>query len=422
MDSIVLQSNREKYSANIELPLSKSISNRLLMIYAAMGWDYEKLFISKADDTQLLKKLLGVIIRNEASQTDECTTLDCKNAGTVFRFLCPLLASSQNEYILTGAERMMLRPIAPLVHVLLDAGAAIEYLNEEEYPPLKFNSADLNWKSFSVDGSLSSQFVTALLMQIPKFTNQCTIELEGEISSWPYIQMTLDLMSHFGINSVVEDNTIEISGQYAKPDTDFKVESDWSSAAFWYELLAIAGEGELFLEGLQMDSIQGDAVLMEIFSSLGVQTTTQKDSVLLKAEGEIIYNQNIDFINFPDLAPAVIATCAALNIMGKFTGLESLNLKESRRMDLLCSELEKLGYDLRDVGEGEFILINSCNPDYKEMDFSNISIQTDNDHRMVMAFAPFAVIGKGIQIEQPNAVVKSYPFFWEEIRKLLTII
>jgi len=234
--------------------------------------------------------------------------------------------------------------------------------------------------------------------------------------------MTLDLMSVFGIEYSINDKRIELQGTYVKPTKAYKIEPDWSSASYWYQILAMASKGEILLRGLTKESLQGDAALIDIFSSLGVKSYEQDNGILIKAEGAINYNQNIDFKEIPDIAPAIIATCAALGVIGKFTGLESLNIKESRRMDIIISNLEKLSYDLRDNGFGEYVLINSCKPDNKEHDFAAISINTVSDHRMVMTFAPFAIIGKSIQIENAYSVNKSYPFFWDDMRKFFRIM
>ncbi len=420
-DSITVISKNSNLKGEIQLPLSKSISNRVLMIYAAMSWNMDELNISEADDSQLLKKHLAYISKAENTQYDEPILIDCKNAGTVLRFLCAFLTTKNNEYILTGSQRMLQRPIGPLVESLLDMGADIKYIEDEQYPPLNISPSDFQFNNVTIDATLSSQFVSSVLLAIPLLKEKSLIKLQGDISSWPYIKMTLELMAAFGIEHTINAQKIELQGGYKKPGYVFEIEYDWSSASYWYQILAIAGKGEFLLQGLTKKSIQGDAALIDIFISLGVKSYPMENGILIKAEGEINYNQNIDFKDIPDLAPAVINTCAALGVMGKFTGLESLNLKESRRMDIIIAQLDKLGYDLRDTDFGEYVLINSCKPEQKQKDFSKILINTANDHRMAMAFAPFAIIGKSIQIENENSVNKSYPFFWEEMQKIFNI-
>lgn len=421
-DRITVISKNSNLKGEIQLPLSKSISNRVLMIYAAMSWNMDELNITDADDSQLLKKHLAYISKTENTQYDEPILIDCKNAGTVLRFLCPFLARKTNEYILTGSQRMLQRPIGPLVETLLDMGADIKFMEDEQYPPLHISPSSFQFNEVTIDATLSSQYVSAILLSLPLIKDKTTVKLQGEISSWPYIKMTLDLMADFGIEYSIKEKKIELQGTYVKPTEVYEVEPDWSSASYWYQILAMAGKGEILLRGLTKESLQGDAALIDVFSSLGVQSYEQDNGILIKAEGTINYNQNIDFKEIPDIAPAVIASCAALGVIGKFTGLESLNIKESRRMDIIISNLEKLSYDLRDNGYGEYVLINSCKPENKERDFSAISINTASDHRMVMTFAPFAIIGKSIQIENANSVNKSYPFFWDDMSKFFGIM
>lgn len=422
MESIRIVSEGKSLVGEINLPLSKSISNRVLMICAIMGWTFDELIISEADDSRLLKHLLTSIAFNETSLEDDLQMdLDCKNAGTVFRFLTPFLTTRQKDYLLSGSQRMRERPIAPLVNALVEMGANIAYVEEEGYPPLSIRSGDLDFERVHIDISQSSQFASALLLILPVLKEQSMIILEGELSSMPYIEMTLKLMSRYGVQYDIEDREITLEGSYQYPGCDLEIEADWSSASYWYQMLALAGHGELLLKDLRIDSLQGDAALVEIFKSLGVQSQQHDKGVYIKADGEVDLVKSIDFKSIPDLAPTVIATCAALGVMGRFTGLEGLNLKESRRMDVLCAELEKLGYDLRDTGMEEYVLINNCKPEFRALDFSEVLIDTADDHRMAMAFAPFALVGKNIQISYPNSVNKSYPMFWEEIRRFVRV-
>jgi len=421
--SISIVYKEKPIKTDVLLPISKSLSNRLMMIYAINNWDDSDIKYSEADDSILLKYLLQVISKNNISDFDEeQLQLNCKNAGTVFRFLTPYLCNIKRSFVLTGSERMKQRPIAPLVDALLNLGADIRYCENEHFPPLCISSSELVYQDIVIDISKSSQFASAILMVLPKWFPNSRIKFEGEISSRPYIEMTLKLMQHYGISYSFDDDEIVLSGDYKMPLENYNLESDWSSASYWYQSLALARNGEIFMKNLSVESIQGDKALVDIFSSLGVQTYQKEDGILIKAEGEISYNQTIDFKDFPDIAPSVINTCAGLGIMGKFTGLESLNLKESRRMDILCSELEKLDFDLRDNGFGDYVLINSCKPVAKSLDFHEIEVQTADDHRMAMAFAPMAIIGKSIQISNSNSVFKSYPFFWDELSKILRIV
>ncbi len=406
----------------INLPLSKSLSNRLLMIYALMSWPMDRLKLSQADDTVLLKSLLSTIAKNEVDDfEDDPLQLNCKNAGTTLRFLSPYLSILTKEYMLTGSSRMQERPIGPLVDALRKLGADIRYVNKDGFPPIIIKPANIAYTDIVMDASKSSQFASAILLLLPLLSDEAKLRFIGKISSRPYIEMTLDLMTYFGIKYSFDKLELILKGKYLLPKKEFIVEADWSSASYWYEVLSMTRGGELFIQNLKIKSLQGDRILAEIYASLGVQTYQEKDGIRIKAEGEVSYNQNIDFKNYPDIALSVIASCAALGVMGKFSGLESLNLKESRRMDMLCSELGKLDFDLRDNGFGEYVLINPCRIENRSYDFSNIVIQTAGDHRMAMAFAPFAIIGKSICISDANSVNKSYPMFWDELLKIAKV-
>lgn len=400
----------------IELPISKSISNRQLMIYSYANWNTDELNISNADDSVLLKSILNEIRENEEDNSLQISKeIYCKNAGTVARFILPFLCIQNKEYILTGSDRMRTRPIQALVNSLQEIGASIELNSDTEAMPLKIASSDIKAKEIDIDISKSSQFASAILMMLPSIADESVINLKGELLSLPYIILTLELMKEYGVNYNIDGRKIRLKGLYTKPTKEYSPERDWSSASYFYELLAIRAEGEILLKDLKLDSLQGDRRLAEIFNGLGISSEQKPAGVLINYNGEINYNQNIDFEDVPDLAPAVICTCAALGIIGKFTGLQSLNHKESRRMDVLCSELDKLGYDLRDNGMDEYILINSCKPQMRNADFSNITINTHSDHRMAMAFAPFALIGSSINISDPQSVEKSFPLFWKEL-------
>ena len=404
--------------AEIELPLSKSISNRLSMIYALNNWSVANRIFSNADDSVLLNKLLNDISNNELLEyQEEPMLIDCKNAGTVFRFLTAFLPTQKQNYILTGSERMLNRPIGSLVDSLVNMGADIQCQEEESFPPLRICSAQWSFDEVKIDISESSQFASALLMILPAISNKSKFVLQGEISSLPYINMTLKLMSFYGIEYTFQNNIIVLSGEYSLPQREFAVEADWSSASYWYELLALKGEGQILLQDLSLDSIQGDAALASIYENLGVKSFSHPRGVLIIAEGNVVSEIEIDFKNIPDLAPAVIVSCAVLGIKSMFTGLANLNLKESRRMDVLQSELQKLGLNLQEITSDKFLL--EANKINDSLDFTNITINPHSDHRMVMAFAPMAVIGKGIQIDSSEVVNKSYPFFWDEMEKVL---
>ncbi len=407
--------------ATVELPLSKSIVNRQLMIYTYAGWDIKTLDIKGADDTVLLKALLLEIAENEIDDFSiNYKEIFCKNAGTVARFLLPYLSLCKKKYLISGSLRMLKRPIAPLVNSLKNIGANIQSESQELSFPLVISRSNIIANYVEIDISKSSQFASALLLMLPSINSENKIRLNGDLSSMPYILLTLELMKQYGIEYKLEGREIYLSGNYKKSNKDILIERDWSSASYFYQMLALKGEGEMLLKSLNLNSIQGDSKLVEIFESLGVDSVQKADGVLITANNKMVnYNLNIDFNDIPDLAPTIICTCAAKGIIGKFTGLHSLNMKESRRMDVICVELAKLGFDLRDNGMGEYILINSCNTDIKEFDFTDITIDSHDDHRMAMAFAPFAIIGKSVKISHQNSVVKSFPNFWHEFDKVM---
>jgi len=415
---LIHNNNLHISKTEIELPLSKSISNRLSMIYAINSWAVDNFVFSNADDSVLLNKLLNDIRINEQKDLqEEAMIIDCKNAGTVFRFLTAFLSTQKQDYVLTGSQRMLKRPIDNLVDSLVEMGANIQYQEEEGFPPLIISSAHWQFNEVNIDISQSSQFASALLMVLPTISNNIKVNLQGKLTSLPYIKMTLKLMSEYGINYSFEGNAIQIKGKYQKSNKLINIENDWSSASYWYELLALKGQGQILLRDLTLESIQGDAALVSIYEKLGVKSYSHPKGVLIIVEGKKATEININFNKIPDLAPAIIVSCAALGIKSNFTGLQNLNLKESRRIDVLQSELRKLGFDLRRISDDEYSL--NTKEISSNLDFSNVKIDPYNDHRMAMAFAPMAIIGKRITIESSEAVNKSYPFFWDEMEKVL---
>jgi len=416
MESKELYCKSSNLKANILLPASKSISNRLLIIKSLCDKAFTIEGLSNANDTALMQQLLLTI---EQNTTQNEIILDAQDAGTVLRFLTAYCSIKEGNFLLTGSERMQERPIAILVDGLRSLGASIEYVKEEGFPPLSIKGKKLKSVALDINPTVSSQFISALLLIAPTLEDGLQIRFNGKPNSFPYIEMTLKLMMAYGIKLEYDENSINIqAGKYKAQNST--VESDWSSAAFFYQSLAFANKGQLFLEGLHLDSIQGDAVVAKLFEQLGIKTTEKSNGILIEKAGSINYNVNIDFSSIPDLALPVIATCAGLGIIGKFSGLASLKIKESNRIKALEVELAKLGFDFRETDENEWVLINSCKPDNKENDFRDITIDTYKDHRIAMSFAPFAILGKGININDPKVVTKSFPSFWKEFNKLLS--
>jgi 3-phosphoshikimate 1-carboxyvinyltransferase len=404
-------------ATEIILPASKSISNRLLIMQFLSNNRIKIENLSKADDTKLMQHLLDKISQhNSDGFQHETLTLSCDNAGTVFRFLTALLSVQPGSWLLTGSERMKKRPVAPLYDALNQLGASIEYCSEKGFPPLKIQGGNLKEKKISIDGSESSQYVSALLMIAPLLPGGLHLTLEGKCTSRPYIDMTLALMQEAGIHLKEKKNTITVKPGDYQP-TKFTAEPDWSSASYWYEMAALMPGTEILLRRLSLKSLQGDAELAIIFSSLGVASYETGQGILIKriedsaAFAAIQEPLWFNLSQQPDLAPALAATCAALNIKAKLSGLGNLKIKESNRLEALHDELRKINPTVRIVGDDELLIgKHELSIDSKACFFS-----TCNDHRMAMALAPLALCCRQVEIEAPDVVAKSYPHFWEDL-------
>jgi 3-phosphoshikimate 1-carboxyvinyltransferase len=384
---------------SISLPSSKSISNRALILNALAYSPYDIQNLSDCDDTSVTVKALD----------SNDTTFDIGAAGTAMRFLTAFLAKTCGEWVITGSERMRNRPIKLLVDALNTLGAKIEYLEKEGFPPLKIYGSALMGGEISLNGGVSSQYISALMMVAPMMVNGLKIKLEGDVISVPYIQMTMTMMKEYGVDVTFENNQIDVRPQTYKP-IQFKVESDWSAASYWYEVLAIAGAGEVFLEGLYQNSSQGDSKVAELFEQLGVKSTYQAEGVRLTASGKYVSRFEYDFVNQPDLAQTFAVCCCAKGIPFMFSGVQSLKIKETDRVAALIAELAKFGYQLHEPQHGQLAWDGTQVPVSSEIP----SVKTYEDHRMAMAFAPLALI-QPIIIEEPNVVSKSYPRFWEDL-------
>ena len=304
------------------------------------------------------------------------------------------------------------RPIKLLVDALNSLGARIEYIEKEGYPPLRIFGSALQGGEISLSGGVSSQYISALLMVAPLMENGLTIRLEGNVISRPYILLTLQLMEQFGVKASWTGQTIKVVPQEYKP-IPFTVESDWSGASYWYQMAALNKDAEVELLGLFKNSLQGDAAVAGIFTQLGVSTTFTDKGVTLKKNGNLCSKLVYNFVNEPDLAQTFVVTCVLLNIPFRFSGLQSLKIKETDRIEALRTELKKLGYLL--TVEGNCVLTwngERCEPEEHPV------IATYEDHRMAMAFAPAAfAIPQGICIAEPQVVSKSYPHYWDDLRK-----
>lgn len=379
------------FDVDVNLVGSKSESNRVLMIGYYGGFKPRITNLSSSDDTKLLKDILDTISYPQ--------NINCSNAGTVLRFLATALSFRPGSWILTGSDRMMQRPVGDLVNALRNIGADIEYMGQEGFPPLKINGKTpvetLPETSVSVDISRSSQFASSILLALPIFKTDFhpALRLDGDMSSVPYIDMTIDVMQKFGIDVHRDGREIFIKPSDYR-DIEYTIESDWTCASYWYEIVAFSENGRARLRNLRLDSKQGDAVVAKWFEDFGVTTVQDGNDIIIEKNNSIIKKQvSFDFIDNPDLYPTIAATCAGLGVESRFTGLRNLVHKESDRVAAMMSELSMIGTD------------RVCPPVF----------DSHNDHRIAMALAPLAMKIGAIEINNAEVVSKSYPNFWEEI-------
>ena len=400
----------EHIETTIDLPASKSISNRALIIHALSGSNTLPTNLSDCDDTE-------VIIRALEKMPE---TIDIKAAGTAMRFMTAYLSVLPGEHTLTGTERMKERPIGVLVDALRYLGADIEYVDKEGFPPLHIKGHPLEGGAITIDGSISSQYISALLMIGPILHKGLEMRLEGDIISRPYIDLTLCTMRDFGAEvDWTGPDTITVA---AKPyvSHDYFIENDWSAASYWYEIMALhpGQDNEIRLHGLTDGSKQGDSTVRYLFSLLGVKTsfddarTGIPTTIHLKRQSMHVPRMEYDFINQPDLAQTFVVTCPLMNIPFHFKGLSTLKIKETDRIKALKVEMRKLGFVIHDI-DGKELYWNGerCEPQSRPI------IQTYNDHRMALAFAPAACVVPFIHIAHPEVVTKSYPHFWNDLQQ-----
>lgn len=402
-------------NTTVKLPASKSISNRAMIIYALSGGKTLPENLSDCDDT-------NVIVNAIQNMPD---VIDIKAAGTAMRFLSAYLSVTEGTHTITGTERMKHRPIGVLVDALRFLGAEITYLNEEGFPPLKITGRKHEGGYLEIPGSVSSQYISALLMIGPVLCNGLTLKLTDEIISRPYIDLTLWMMKEFGAEADWSDiDTITVKPKPYK-SREYSIESDWSAASYWYETLALSDnyEDEIKFAGLMDGSMQGDSIARYLFSLMGVKTifdSTKQGiptTVTLKKLERHVPRLDYDFINSPDLAQTFVVSCALMDIPFKFTGLRTLKIKETDRIEALKTEMKKLGYIIKDENGDSLVWDGErCEP------ATDIAIDTYEDHRMALSFAPTAIKLPGIKINDPNVVTKSYPNFWNDMRNVGFII
>ncbi len=408
-------------SCSVSLPVSKSIMNRLLVInFLSGGTDIPGLE-SEAEDISTMQRLLKEISENK-NKSDNVFELNTGNAGTVMRFLTAVLAVTPGKWLITGSARMQNRPVRPLTDALIQLGATLIYVSEVGYPPLMITSSTgISGGVVNLDAGISSQFISALMMIGPDLLNGLEIGLQGNIISASYIRMTAELMRKAGAEVTFDGNHIRVSKQHYREFIFEQLsEPDWSAAAFWFEIVALSDNMQVLLTGLTDLSVQGDSVLPAIFANLGVRSIFLPEGLLIEKSGipapdEFDYN----FTDCPDLAQAVIVSCAALGIKGRFAGLETLRVKETDRIEALRTELNKLGYFVK--VEGNLILLEDKNrPTLSDTETDVINCY--DDHRMAMAFAPLALVHNNICVDDPAVVKKSYPGFWRDISQLGLIL
>ena len=393
--------------ATVELPGSKSISNRLMMIRAISDLSIHFKNLSDSEDTILLAKALGLI------QNKNQGTLNIHHAGTDMRFLTAYLATREGEWIITGSDRMKQRPIAELVSALKQLGADISYLEKDGFPPLKIKGKKIAGGKVEIDSSISSQFISALLLVAPKFQKGLELVLKGKMVSAPYVNMTISLLKEFGIYVSHSGNNIILSpSAFTVFTSQILVESDWSAASYWYSMAALADEADIELKFLDEISLQADRVLPGIYNSLGVNTEFINKGVRLTRKKVTEKEFTYDFTDCPDIAQTIAVTCFGLGIKANLTGLQTLKIKETDRISALKNEFEKLGAKV-DAADNSIIIT----PGPFDTKNQTGSILTYKDHRMAMSFAPLAFKFLGLKIEHPEAVEKSYPAFWDDLEE-----
>jgi len=386
----------------IKITGSKSESNRLLLLNALYpGITIKNL--SNSDDAAVMQK--GILVKEGR--------VDIHHAGTAMRFLTAYFASQEGANVtLTGSQRMQERPIKILVDTLKNLGADIDYLKNEDYPPLLIKGKTLNKHKVSLPADISSQYISALLLIAPSLEHGLILELVGNITSVPYIKMTLGLLEQIGITSSFEGNTVSVLPKKYVSESSITVESDWSSASYFYSITALCEEGtEISLSSFRKYSLQGDSVLKELYKDFGVKTIFKEDSIsLVKTKTSQIANVEYDLANTPDLAQTLAVTCFGLGIGCHLTGLHTLKIKETDRLLALKNELSKLGAKVSVTNKT--LTLESSNKINSE-----VAIDTYNDHRMAMAFAPLA-LKTAITINDAEVVSKSYPDFWKDLEQL----
>ena len=419
---MILDKCSSDFCVKIDLPTSKSLSNRWLVLNACLDHKITLHNLSNAADTVLMQELLNKI---HQSITDCSSTMlrdmksanpveiDCKNAGTVLRFLTAYCSVTPGKWLITGDERLSIRPISDLVDALSNAGAEISYINQcEQLPLLIVGKPEFSNSHIKLNMQKSSQFASALMLMISKFSGGLQIDFEGEIISKPYFEMTAKILEQCGVEVKYSEKDMMLKG-IPNPPTDIFIESDWSAASYFYAFVALSENGIIEIENLHSESLQGDSIIAKWFEKFGVETIfTPQKTIIKKIKKPLITALELDFTNYPDLAQTMAVLCAALNIPAKLTGLSSLRNKETDRLQALSQELNQI--NAKNIIEQNSLILQK-NDD--ELDFSK-PIQTYDDHRMAMAFSIFSGLYNSVEITDSKVVNKSFPNFWTELNQI----
>lgn len=398
MNYIINCKNKE-IRGEILLPASKSINNRLLIIRALTDKEFVISNLSKSDDCK--------VMLNALQSKDDL--IDIGHAGTSMRFLTAFYAATAQSKTITGSERMKNRPIRELVVGLNKLGADITYVEKEGYPPVKMSGKELTGDELHIDGGISSQFITALLLVAPSLANGLIIHISGKLISSSYVLLTLQLMKSFGVDAIWEDRTITIVPQLYRGH-DCTVEADWSGASYWYEIAALAEKAEITIHGLSQNSFQGDSALAILFEKLGIRSEFLNNAVRLTKTSTIISFFEFDFINNPDLVQTFVVVLCLKNIPFRITGADTLRIKETDRIAALQTEMAKFGFTIQEPAPGVLTWDGKRNEPN-----NSIFIDTYKDHRMALAFAPAAMHFKNLVINDAMVVTKSYPNYWSDL-------
>ena len=402
--ALIISAPKDKIQAVVQLPSSKSISNRVLIIRSLCKEHFNIQNLSQGNDTQTLQYALDNI--------NKMSSFNVGDAGTAMRFLTALFSVIPGKRILKGSARMHQRPIGPLVDSLQMLGASINCLGKSGFPPLKITGKELDGGTINLKSDKSSQFASAMMMIAPALKKGLDLHLSAKVVSHPYIKMTQSVMSNFHVTADVTKDNIHINPQVYIP-SDYQIEPDWSAAAFWFEIVALSEEANILIPRLKKNSIQGDKVIEQIMNSFGVSTDFTNQGIKIKKIAiKPQKKSRFDFTSFPDLVQPVAVCCAALGIDADFKGIETLRIKETDRIKALETELKKI--NVRTKSSAGTLSLNCQDTDTR---ISSVSFKCYGDHRMAMALAPLAIKYNTVRIDDEKVVDKSFPTYWQELKK-----